>query len=67
MIGESRYEGTWLEYFKRGFKRLIETAFSMVYRFLGIRPYAPTKKGIVLKVFMSVLAFNLYRDFRLGL
>ena len=64
---ESRYEGTWLEYFKRGFRQLIEMAFSMVYRFLGLRPYAPTKEGIVLKVFMSVLAFNLYRGFRLGL
>ena len=64
---ESRYEGQWLEYFKKSFRRLIETAFSVVYRFLGLRPYAPTKEGIVLKVFMAVLAFNLYRGFRLGL
>ena len=66
-VNESRYEGQWLEYFKRGFRRLIETAFSVVYRFLGLRPYAPTEEGIVLKVFMAVIAFNLYRGVRLGL
>jgi len=65
--GESRYEGEWIEYSKRYARRLIESVFSVIYRFLGLRPYAPTKEGIVLKVFLSVLAFNLYRSFRLGL
>jgi len=64
---ESRYEGVWLEYFKKSFRRLIETVFSVLYRFLGLRPYAPTEEGVILKVFMAVLAFNLYRGFRLGL
>ena len=64
---ERKYEGEWLEYFKRSFKRLIETVFSMVYRFLGLRPYAPTKEGIILKIFMAVLSFNPYRGYKLGL
>ncbi|MDQ7082153.1 MAG: transposase [Aquificota bacterium] len=66
-VGESRYEGEWVEYSKRYVRRLIESVFSVVYRFLGLRPYAPTKEGIVLKVFLSVLAFNLYRGFTLRL
>ncbi|ACN98212.1 transposase, IS4 family protein [Sulfurihydrogenibium azorense Az-Fu1] len=66
-VGENRYEGEWIEYFKRHARRLIESIFSVIYRFLGLRPYAPTKDGIVLKVLLSVLAFNLYRGFTLRL
>lgn len=64
---ESRYEGEWVEYFKKRFRRIIETAFSVINRILGIRPYAPTKEGIILKIFMSVLSYNLNKGFKMGL
>ncbi len=64
---EKRYEGEWLEGFKKDFRRLIETVLSMVYRFMGLRPYAPTREGIILKIFMAVLSFNLYRIYKLEL
>ena len=66
-IKESRYEGEWVEYFKKRFRRIIETAFSVINRILGIRPYAPTKEGIILKIFMSVLSYNLNKGFKMGL
>ncbi len=64
---ERRYEGIWEEEFKKRFRRIIESAYSVINRMLGVRPYAPKEKGILLKIFMAVLSYNLFRGFKMGL
>ena len=64
---ERRYEGIWEEGFKKRFRRIIESAYSVINRMLGVRPYAPKEEGILLKIFMAVLSYNLFRGFKMGL
>jgi len=58
---ESRYEGYWMEWAKRRVRRLVETAGSVLQQFWGERIRAVTARGVLLKVSLGILSYDLHR------
>ncbi len=66
-IKESRYEGEWIEYAKRLYRRLAESVFSVLKRFIGMRPYSVSLNGLLVKIYTAVVSYNLYRMWKMDL
>ncbi len=66
-VKESRYEGEWIEYAKRLYRRLAESVFSVLKRFIGMRPYSVSLRGLLIKIYTAVVSYNLYRMWKMNL
>ncbi|MFN3264047.1 MAG: transposase, partial [Aquificaceae bacterium] len=64
---ERRYEGEWVEYVKRVYRRFAESVFSVLRRFLGLRPYSVSLSGLFVKIYMAVISYNLHRLWSAGM
>ncbi len=57
--GSGRYEGELIESGKKGIRRLVETVGSVLRLYLGKRVHAVTLRGLLLKVMMAIISYDL--------
>ncbi len=49
------------------YRRLAESVFSVLKRFIGMRPYSVSLRGILVKIYTAVVSHNLYRMWKMNL
>ena len=60
-----RMEAAYSEYFKEQMRKRIETTFSEIQQYLPAKVHAVTAKGFMLKIFLFLLAYTLFRTLTL--
>ncbi len=57
--GSRRYEGELIESGKKGIRRLVETVGSVLRLYLSERFHAVTLRGLLLKMMMAIISYDL--------
>ena len=56
-----RMEPAYCEYFKEQMRKRIETTFSEIQQYMPAKIHAVTAKGFILKIFLFILAYTIFR------